>query len=140
MNFSSAKKLPVYFWVIGFIALLWNAYGVYNYFMQAFFMTTDQTTPFAQSSHHLHNDLPMLYMIIFAVAVFSGLLGALSWLLRKRWAYILFIISFFCVGIQLFYMLTEINPRDIFLPLSSMVIAVFLVWFSKRAVAREWLR
>lgn len=139
MNFYASKKLPVYFWVVGLIALLWYAYGVYNFLMQAF-MNTNPPTQISQTEHLLYDNLPLWYMTVFGFAVFSGFLGALLWLLRKRRAYILFIISFFTVGIQQFYVLTEINPRDIFLPLTSNVIAVFLVWFSKRAIARRWLK
>ncbi|MBA6154447.1 hypothetical protein [Gelidibacter maritimus] len=138
MNLTSSKKPPVYFWIVGIIALLWNLFGVYNYVMQAF-VTTEQRTQFSQAQHNLYDDLPIWYVSIFAIAVFAGLFAAISWLLRKRWAYTLFIISFLAVGAQQFYVLTEINPRDIFLPLTSIVIAVFLVWFSKRAIARKWL-
>jgi hypothetical protein len=133
MNFTSTKKPPVYFWIAGIIALFWNAFGVYNYLMQAF-MTTEQSTQLSKAEHNLYDDLPMWYISVFAIAVFAGLLAAISWLLRKKWAYSLFIISFLAVGIQQFYVLTEINPRDIFLPLISIVLALFLVWFSKRAL------
>lgn len=139
MNFTSTKKPPVYFWIVGIIALFWNAFGAYNYLMQAF-MTTEQSTQLSKAEHNLYDDLPMWYISVFAIAVFAGLLAAISWLLRKKWAYSLFIISFLAVGIQQFYVLTEINPRDIFLPLISIVLALFLVWFSKRAIAREWLK
>ncbi|MBO3098119.1 hypothetical protein [Gelidibacter pelagius] len=139
MNFTSSKNPPVYFWVVGIIALLWNAFGVYSYIMQAF-LTTEQRTQLSQAQHNLYDDLPIWYVSVFAIAVFAGLFAAIFWLLRKRWAYTLFIISFVAVGIRQFYVLTEINPRDIFLPLTSIVIAVFLVWFSKRAIVRTWLK
>lgn len=139
MNIISTNKPPVYFWIVGIIALLWNAFGVYNYVMQAF-MTTDQLSEFSKTEHNLYDDLPIWYISIFSIAVFTGLFGAISWLLRKKVAYTLFIISFLAVGIQQFYVLTEINPRDIFIPLTSIVIVVFLIWFSKRAIAKEWLK
>ena len=85
-------------------------------------------------------NFPAWYISAFAIAVFTGLLGSIFLLIRKRWAYFLFFLSLLATGIQQFYVLTEINPRDIFLSLSALVIAVFLVWFSKRAVAREWLK
>lgn len=139
MNLNSTKKPPVYFWVIGIIALLWNIFGVYNYVMQTF-MTTGKLTSGSHTQQNLYEDLPIWFISIFAIAVFFGLFGAISWLLRKKVAYILFIISFLAVGIQQFYVLTEVNPRDIFIPLTSIVIVVFLIWFSKRAIAREWLK
>lgn len=139
MNFTSTNKPPIYFWAVGFIALLWNAFGVYNYLMQAF-MTQEQLEQLSTSDQTLYSELPAWYVSVFAIAVFAGLFGAISMLIRKRWAYALFIVSFLAVAAQQFYVLTEINPRDIFLSLSMIVIAVFLVWFSKRAVARQWLK
>lgn len=139
MNFTSTNKPPVYFWVVSITALLWNAFGVYNYLMQAV-MTTEQLNQLSNTDQNLYSDLPAWYISIFAIAVFAGLIGSICLLIRRRWAYILFIISFLAIGIQQFYVLTEINPRDIFLSLSMIVIGVFLVWFSKRAVARKWLK
>lgn len=139
MNFASQNKPPVYFWIVAIIAFLWNALGVYNYLMQAF-MNTEQLDQLSNADKNLYADLPAWYISVFAIAVFAGLLGAISLLIRKRWAYTLFIVSFLAIAIQQFYVLTEINPRDIFLSLSIIVIAVFLIWFSKRAVARQWLR
>ncbi|HUH28143.1 hypothetical protein [Gelidibacter sp.] len=139
MNINSTKTPPAYFWIVGIIALLWNIFGVYNYIMQTF-MTAGKLSSGSHTQQNLYEDLPIWFISIFSIAVFAGLLGAISWLLRKKVAYILFIISFLAVGIQQFYVLTEINPRDIFIPLTSIVIVVFLIWFSKRAIAKEWLK
>jgi hypothetical protein len=139
MNFTSTNKLPVYFWAVGIIALFWNAFGVYNYLIQAF-MTEEQLTHLPKTNQALHAGLPAWYVSAFAIAVFTGLIASIFLLIRKRLAYILFIISFLAIGVQQFYVMTVIIPRDIFLSLSSIVIAVYLVWFSKRAVAREWLK
>lgn len=139
MNFSSIKTPPVYFWAVGIIALLWYIFGVYNYLMQTF-MASNELLSGSRTEQILYDDLPTWFFYIFSIAVFTGLFGAISWLVRKKVAYILFIISFLAVGIQQFYVLTEINPRDIFLPLTSIVIVVFMIWFSKRAIAIEWLK
>ena len=139
MNFSSINKPPLYFWAVSIIALIWNAFGSYNYLAQAF-MTSGQLEQLPNTDQNLYANLPAWYISAFAIAVFAGLLGSISLLIRKRWAYMLFVISFLASGIQQFYVLTEINPRDIFLSLSIVVIAVFLVWFSKRAAARQWLK
>ena len=139
MNFSSTNKLPIYFWIVGIIAFVWNAFGVYTYLVQAF-MIDEELSNISNATKNLFDNLPAWYISVFAIAVFAGLLGAMSLLIRKRWAYILFVISFLAVAIQQFYVLTVINPRDIFLSLSSIVIAAFLVWFSKRAATRQWLK
>lgn len=138
MNFSSIQKPPIYFWIVAVISFIWNAFGVYSYLMQTL-MSAEHLNQLSAEDKNVFTDLPAWYISIFAIAVFAGILGSISLLLRSRWAYLLFIISFLAVGIQQFYVLTEINPRDIFLSLSSIVIALFLVWFAKRAISRKWL-
>ncbi|MBJ7882869.1 hypothetical protein [Gelidibacter salicanalis] len=135
MNFTSLNRPPVYFWIVSIIAFIWNAIGVYNYIALAF-MTDDHLGELSKTEQHL----PAWYLSVFAIAVFAGLFGSMFLLIRKRWAYVLFIVSFLAVGFQQFYILTEVNPRDIFLSLTILVISVFLIWFSKRAVARKWLK
>ena len=139
MNFSSTNNPPVYFWIASIIALVWNAFGVYSYIIQAF-SDSGQFNELSNTDQNIAINFPAWYISAFAIAVFAGLLGSIFLLLRKRWAYFLFIISFLATGLQQFYVLTEINPRDIFLSLSALVIAAFLVWFSKRAIARAWLK
>ena len=139
MNFSSTNNPPVYFWVASVIALVWNAFGAYSYVMLAL-SNSEQLSEITNADQIIDAILPAWYISAFAIAVFAGLLGSIFLLIRKRWAYYVFIISLLSTGIQQFYVLTEINPRDIFLSLSAIVIAVFLVWFSRRAIAREWLK
>ncbi|MEO8773016.1 MAG: hypothetical protein ABI295_06665 [Xanthomarina sp.] len=139
MNFSSKNNLPLYFWVVSITSFIWNAFGVYSYLMEALSIS-GQLGELSSGRQNFDANLPAWYISAFAIAVFAGLAGSIGLLIRKRWAYIVFIISFLSTGIQQFYVLTEINPRDIFLSLSAIVIAVFLVWFSKRAAAREWLK
>lgn len=138
MNFSSLNKPPLYFWIVSGIATLWYAIGAYNYVFQMF-MTKEQRDVLSSADQVLYDTLPFWYVSVFALAVATGFVASLSLLIRKRWAYILFILSFLAVGIQQFYILTVINPRDIFISLSALVIAVFLIWFSKRAISKKWL-
>lgn len=135
MNFTSLNRPPVYFWIVSIIAFIWNAIGVYNYIALTF-MTDDWLAELSKTEQ----PLSIWYLSVFAIAVFAGLFGSISLLIRRRWAYVLFIVSFLAVGFQQFYILTEVNPRDIFLSLTILVISVFLIWFSKRAVARKWLK
>lgn len=138
MNFSSTNNPPFYFWIVSFTALVWNAFGAYSYVMLAI-SNSAQLDEISNVDQNIGPILPAWYISAFAIAVFAGLLGSIFLLIRKRWAYFIFFISLISTGIQQFYILTEINPRDIFLSLSSIVIALFLVWFSWRAIAREWL-
>ncbi|WP_299390993.1 hypothetical protein [uncultured Gelidibacter sp.] len=139
MNFSASNKPPVYFWVISIIAVLWNAFGVFNYLMQAY-MTQEDLDQLSKTDQNLYANLPSWYIGAFAIAVFAGLLGAISLVLRKRWAYSFFVVSLLAVGLQQLYIVTEIYPRDIFLSLTIIVVSTFLVWFSRRALARQWLK
>ena len=84
--------------------------------------------------------------IVFAVAVFGGLFGCILLLLRKALATLIFIISLVAVLIQMLYSLLMTNasevmgPVAIIMPIVVIAIAAFLVWYSKRATSKGWLR
>lgn len=78
-------KTPVHLWVIGFIALLWNAMGAFDYtatqMRLEFYMSqfTDEQLAYFYG-------FPAWADAAWAVAVWGSLVGSLALLLRKRWA------------------------------------------------------
>ncbi len=78
-------KTPVHLWVIGFIALLWNAMGAFDYtatqMRLEFYMSqfTDEQLAYFYG-------FPAWADAAWAIAVWGSLVGSLALLLRKRWA------------------------------------------------------
>ena len=132
------------FWAIGAVTLVWNVIGVINFFMQ---MNADALASFPESHRAIIESRPAWASGAFAIAVFGGALGCLLLLLRKRAAYYLFIASLLGVVVQLIHTLGIASSTIGFSPfeistiiLMPLVVAVFLIWYSKWAESKGWIR
>ena len=133
-------KPPVWFWIIAVVALLWNALGVMAYLTHAF-ITDDMIAalPEEQQAEFLVEH-PTWYTAAFALAVFCGALGCLALLIRKKWAFMLFVISFITATIQQVYIMTTVEGASPVMPIMVIVVCAFLVWLSKMATAKGWIK
>ena len=131
------------FWIIGAVALIWNVMGVINFFGQ---MNADALAAMPKAQRAIIEGRPAWATGAFAIAVFGGALGSLLLLLRKSAAYYLFIASLLGVIVQLIHTLgiarstINFNPLDILMIiLMPLVVAAFLIWYSKRAERKGWI-
>ena len=85
------RKPTGLFWIISSMALVWNLMGVFNYLTQAF-MTNEVLATLPKDQQLLYEDVPAWVTAAFATAVFSGTVGALLLLLKKKNASIFFIL------------------------------------------------
>ena len=138
MTDLSTNKPPVWFWIVSVLALIWNGLGVMAYLAQAF-MTDEMMATLSEVQQEQYANLPAWYTAAFATAVFLGALGCLALLLRKKWAYILLLISFVAVLVQHAYIFMKLNPVDVIMPILVIVVSAFLVWFSKNAISKGWI-
>jgi len=89
--------------------------------------------------------LPSWYAIVFGIAVFTGLLGCLLLLMRKKAAISLYFISLLAVLLQMGYWIFATDVIDvmgaqaIIMPLVVIAICIFLYFYSKGAKQRGWL-
>ncbi|WP_347925979.1 hypothetical protein [Pontimicrobium sp. SW4] len=134
---SDSNKPGIVFWIIGVIALLWNGMGVNAYLQQAF-KTEASTAELNAEQIALMNDLPAWMTALFAIAVFAGVLGCIALLMRKKIAATLFVVSFITATVQQLYWLFGTNAPEVFAdmqpylwPILIIVVAAFLVWYSR---------
>ncbi len=128
------------FWTIAAVALIWNAMGVINFFVQ---MNPDVLSAYRESERAIVEGRPAWATGGFAIAVFGGALGCLLLLLRKSAAYYLFIASLLGVivtithtlGLDIDFGLGEILG----IILMPLVVAAFLIWYSKQAESKGWI-
>lgn len=129
------------FWVIGVVTLIWNVMGSINFFVQ---MNPEMLTSYRDTERLIIEGRPVWATVGFAVAVFGGAMGSLLLLLKKSVAYYLFIASLLGVivtmahalGVGIKFGLGEILG----IILMPMMVAVFLIWYSKLAKSKGWLR
>ncbi len=131
------------FWVIGAVALIWNAMGVMNYFGQ---MNAEMVAAMPEAKRAIIEGRPAWATGAFAVAVFGGSIGGILLLLRKSAAYYLFIVSLLGMIVQMIPYLgmddstMDFGPFEITMFIvMPLAVAGFLIWYSKFAEGRGWI-
>ena len=141
---TTLKKPPTWFWVISVIALLWNIMGVMAYLADAY-MSVETLAELSQEQRMLYESRPAWATGAFALAVWGGLIGSIGLLLRKKWAYILFIISLIAVLAQNVYQFFLSNTFDVLgtaamaFPILIIIIGILLILFSNWAKKNEFI-
>lgn len=143
MNDKTIGGIHWSFWTIGAITLLWNVMGIINYFGQ---MNADVVAAMPETHRAIIESRPAWATGAFAIAVFVGALGCLMLLLRKSVAYYLFIASLLGVIVTMIHTLGIANSTIDFSPfemtmmiLMPLVVATFLIWYSKQARSKGWI-
>lgn len=81
----STRRTPPHLWVVGVLALLWNAIGVVDYSMTQT-RNAGYMAGFTPEQLAFFYGMPRLVVSAWAVGVFGGLAGSLLLLLRRRLA------------------------------------------------------
>lgn len=144
MSNLSTNKPPIWFWIVSVIALIWNAMGVMQYLGQAY-NTESFKSQYTAEQLEMMSNTPAWAMAAFAVGVFAGLLGSVTLLLRKKWAYNLFLLSLLGVLVQMFHNLFIVKSVAVYGPAAAIMTGLILVfallffWFSKKSIAKTWI-
>lgn len=140
-----AVKRPTWFWIVAVLALLWNLFGVVMAWMQ-YSMTPDQLAQLPEAQRTLHEAMPGWLWAVDGVAVVAGTLGSLLLLMGKRLALPVFWVSLFAVVILFGYCLFPGRMLEVLgaaqalpMPILVTVIALLLVWFARKSIARGWI-
>ncbi len=140
MNENTVGGIHWSFWAIGAVALIWNVVGVINFFMQ---MNPDVLAAYREAERAIVEGRPAWATGAFAIAVFGGALGCLLLLLRKSAAYYLFIASLLGVIVTMIHTLgagIDFGVGEILgIILMPLVVAAFLMWYSKRSHSKGWI-
>ena len=140
MKDETAAGIHWSFWVIGFVALVWNVMGVINFFMQ---MNPDMLAAYRESERTIIEGRPAWVTGAFAIAVFGGAAGCLLLLLRKSVAYYYFVASLPGVMLTMTHTLgvgIDFGPGEILgIILMPLVVAVFLIWCSRLVMRKGWI-
>lgn len=144
MSDETAGSVHWSFWLIGAVALIWHVMGCINFFMQ---MDADVLASFSESARALVEDRPGWATAAFAISQFGGAIGSILLLLRMPAAYHAFIASL--LGVVVIAIRTlgmeastiDLAPGEIVgYVLMPLGVAVFLIWYSKYAQKKSWIR
>ena len=131
MKDRPAGGVPWRFWIIGVVALLWNVMGVMNFVMQT---TPEALSGYPDAARELIESRPAWATGAFAIAVFGGALGCILLLFRKSAAFYFFVASLSGVIVANIHTFGVGGSTAIWIGSAlSLVVAAFLIWYSKRA-------
>lgn len=140
---QTKSAVPLWYWVIAAVALLWNlmecAFLSIELFAQEAFLES-----FTEPQKAWARSIPGWIYLVYGLAVSSGLAGSIGLLLRKGWATVMFAICLIAVIVQMVYtMLIDVGlqvmgPSGLVLPAVVIIIAAAELWFSRFARRRGW--
>jgi hypothetical protein len=142
-----AAKAPWHLWVVGVASLLWNAFGGYDYTMshasgEPYYRQMQMTD--AQIVYL--NAMPTWMHGFWAIGVWGSVAGSILLLLRRKWAFPAFAISFIGAAMNVVYTYVLTNGAAVYgaggaaFTLVIAGVCVLLVWYSRTMAKRGVLR
>ena len=89
---NQSPKTPVHLWIVGILAMLWNAVGAFDYTATQYRIESYMANFTPEQLEYFYG-FPAWVDAAWALGVWGSLLGSLALLLRKSWAVWLFAIS-----------------------------------------------
>lgn len=132
-------KVPLSFWVVTGLGLLWNGFACMVYWLTA---TKDPGT-MAQTSPTMLaaiNNTPSWVMAAWGVAVGAALAGSFLLVLRRRWAVSAFAASLGGLLVLTYYQIVAKLPMSLFQVVMIWLVALFLLRFSSSEAGKGLLR
>jgi hypothetical protein len=124
--YSRPERAPAHFWVLGFLLVLWNGWGV----AVAIAAQTDRLpTVDAQASAYFEAQ-PLWFVIFADLGPLAGIAGAVALLLQSRWATWLFVVQLAVIALANAYEVaigTSLLLSNDDARVMSLVIAVMMI-------------
>lgn len=141
---TESNKPNTMYWIIGVVALIWNAWGVFAYLGNVL-MTDDVLAMLPAEQQEMFANQPSWYTAAFAISVWFGLLGSICLLIKKKWAYPMFLISLLGILGSTVYNMFMSGGAEIYgatayiMPAVVLLVGIYLVMHSKKSIAKGWL-
>jgi hypothetical protein len=145
MPSTQAIQPPIWFWVIGVGAVIWNAIGLAGFVVEIA-MSERELAALPAAHRALIEGTPTPIVAAYGIAVIGGLLGSVALLLRHPWATPLLVASLAAIVVQMAHaiffspMISVLGPISVVMPLVIVVIAIALVVATRVSTRRGWIR
>ena len=144
MNQQTKSAVPLWYWVVAAVALLWNLLGCAFFGMELFAQEAFMES-MTEAQKEWVRSIPGWIYFIYGLAVATGVAGSIGLFLRKRWTTVMFAICLVAVIVQMVYTmiigrgLKVSGPSGLVMPSLVIGIAAALLWFSWLARSRAWI-
>jgi hypothetical protein len=133
---------PAWFRIVALIAILWNAFGVFQY-LSSVGLFGDPMASLDATQRAAAESVPALIIGAFALGTFAGLIGSLGLLLGKRWSLPILVLSLLALIVLEGWIVFLSGLLEMFggigLPATIVVVALLLAWLAYHARQRGWL-
>lgn len=135
-------KPPRSFWIIGGLALVWNALGLAAYIVQM----TMGPDAMPADQREMHVDVPAWATAAYAIATNGGVIASLLLLFRSSWSVPAYLVSLAGVLVQMYHAfviekaIEVLGPGSAVFPAMIIAVAVALILYARRAKKAGWFR
>lgn len=148
---AQAAKVPLSFWIVSGLGLLWNAFGGYDYLMTKM-RNMDYLASAAGSEANAKTMLAMIEAMpiwahaLWGLGVWSSVAGSLLMLARSRHAVTAFLVSLVAAALSFAYQATLDVPPELdspamkVMPLVILGVIAFLWWYCRNEARKGTLR
>ena len=139
MNEKTAVGVHWSFWVISAVGLIFNLMGCLNFISQ---MNAENVASMPDVYRAIVENRPAWGTAAFAITVFGGSLGCLLLLLKRSVAVYVFSVALVAAVVAQipFLGMADFPVAALIGWLSQVVVGAFLIWYSKRAAGKGWIR
>ena len=133
---------PAWFRIVAYLAVLWNAFGVFNY-LHSVGLFGDPMASLDAAQRAAAESIPSLVIGAFAIGTFAGLLGSLGLVLRKAWALPVLLVSLLALLVLegwIVFLSGHLEAFGLALPIVVTAGAVLLAWVASLGRRNGWLR
>ncbi len=141
---SAGNKPPAWYWIVSALALVWMLFGVMSWVMDLM-MDEAALAQMSEAQQQLYRARPDWIFVLYAIAIFGGLAGAIGLLMRRRWSVTAFAVSLIAVIVQFGYILGVMNTIELLgfataatFPIVIFAIGAALLWFATHAKKSGW--
>ena len=145
MSDASNGKLPVSFWIIGGVFLLWNFLGLMIYYDQVTMSPEVLADNFSPAQQAFLNGMPLWATSAHAIAVTAGVIASILLLVRKSLALPVYVVSLIGVVVQDLHAFVVSDGVGVWgsgslvLPAIVLIFCITEIWYSRNAKKKGWL-
>lgn len=141
MSPETPVRRPTHLWIVGGLALLWNAFGAFDY-LATQLQVESYLAQFTPEQRAYFDSFPAWAVAAWAFGVWGGMAGSIALLMARSWAVWAFGISLAGMLVSWAYQFTMADGAAmmgdvaIWMSITITAVGIALLWYAVRQRAR----